>query len=198
DRALEAAWEHPERALIRELAFGTIRHYYSLRSEIRARLVAPLKARDAVVEIALLVGAYQLRHMRVPAYAAVSESVRVVEALGRLWAKGVVNAILRRVAREAPALDDEEARVDQPQWLIAALRADQGPGADTILAVCNERAPMSLRVNRRHSTRDAYRHRLEAAGIHGRDGIGADALRLASPSTTTALPEFEHGTVSVQ
>src|SRR5262245_48475442 len=88
DRALEVANESSERALISELAFGTIRHYYSLRSEIRSRLAAPLKARDAIVEIALLVGTYQLRHMRVPAYAAVSESVRVVEALGRPGAKG--------------------------------------------------------------------------------------------------------------
>jgi 16S rRNA (cytosine967-C5)-methyltransferase len=198
DRALDSIVASPERALVTELAFGTIRHYYSLASDVRARLATPLKARERIVECALLVGAYQIRHTRVPPYAAVSESVRTVVELGRPWAKGLTNALLRRLAREAPIVGDEEAALDQPSWIIDALRADRLEDADTILRVSNERAPMSLRVNRRVQTRDAYRALLTDAGIAAQHGIASDSLRLDTPRATAELPGFASGSVSVQ
>ena len=198
DRALDASPQGKDRALVTELAFGTVRHYYSLSSEIRARLRMPLKPQEAIVECALLVGAYQLRHLRVPPYAAVSESVRTVVELGRPWAKGLTNAVLRRIAREPPIVENEEAMLDQPRWIIDALRADRLHDADEILRVSNERAPMSLRVNRLVQPRDEYRAALESVGIASQPGFTAESLRLDAPCATTTLPGFASGAVSVQ
>jgi 16S rRNA (cytosine967-C5)-methyltransferase len=198
DRALDELPAGPDGALVRELAFGTVRHYYSLSSDVRARLTTPLKPRDAIVECVLLVGAYQLRHTRVPPYAAVSESVRAVVELGRPWAKGLTNALLRRLTREAPIVANEEAALDQPRWIIDALRADRATDADAILRVSNERAPMSLRVNRRVQTRDMYRSSLNEAGLAAEPGLTEDSLRLAEPCPVAKLPGFASGAVSVQ
>ncbi len=148
-----AFWEMPRRSsaiarLIHELTFGATRHFYSLSEEVIARLTTPLKPRDSIVFCLLVVGAYQLRHTRIPGYAAVNETVNATQQIGRPWARGLVNQILRRIASEpAPATQSEEAAFDHPQWLIDAIRTDYPDRWREILQANQTRAPLSLRVN---------------------------------------------------
>ena len=183
--------------LLRELAFGTCRHYYSLRAAIDARLERPLRERDQDIHALLLVGLYQLRHLRTPAHAAVSETVAAVRTLGKPWARGLVNGVLRRAHNDAPATS-EEARLEHPAWLIDALRAAWPDACPALFDANNGRAPMTLRVNRARNDVRAFRAILDRAGISHRPGLASTSLVLDTPLPTAELPGHAEGWVSVQ
>ena len=113
-----------DRALAREIAFGVCRRYFELDALLEQLMEKPLKARDADVRALLLVGLYQLRHMRVPDHAAVSETVAASKPLGKPWARGLVNAVLRAYLARADQLDaalTPAQRAAHPPWLLQAL-----------------------------------------------------------------------------
>jgi 16S rRNA (cytosine967-C5)-methyltransferase len=128
--------------------------------------------------------------------------VQAAERLDVARAKGLVNGVLRNFLRRRAALDvdavaAEPARYAHPQWWIDRLRADHPGDWERILAVGNTHPPMTLRVNARRTTLEAYAARLAAAGIDARQ-IGVHALRLARPQPAAGLPGFAEGEVSVQ
>ncbi|QKT03493.1 16S rRNA (cytosine(967)-C(5))-methyltransferase RsmB [Ectothiorhodospiraceae bacterium 2226] len=193
-----------QRALAQELAYGTLRYRPRLAPALARLLRRPLKRRDADVEALMLAGLYQLTYMRVPAHAAVAETVSATAALGKDWARGVVNAVLRRYGREQEALlaevdRDPAARWAHPRWLVQALREAWPQQWEAICAANNAHPPMTLRVNARRGTREDYLARLAAAGIEARPGAHApEAIVLAAPLGVEALPGFAAGDVSVQ
>src|SRR5690606_27459795 len=96
-------------------------------------------------------------------------------------------------------LPDAPADATWPAWLGDRLRADWPDDFDAIVAASAAPAPMWLRVNRLHGSRDDYAVRLREAGIEaGTDDALADALRLDAPVAVAALPGFGDGDVSVQ
>ena len=108
DEALERAGGQlagRDRALLREIAFGVCRRYFELDALLAQLMERPLKSRDADVRALLLVGLYQLRHMRVPDHAAINETVAASRELGKPWARGLVNAVLRAYQARADGLD---------------------------------------------------------------------------------------------
>ncbi len=115
---------------------------------------------------------------------------------------GFVNAVLRRFIRERDALaaaleHDPLARFNHPLWWIERLGRDWPQLATALLDADNEHPPMTLRVNARHSTAEAYVARLAAQG-RAAHVVGAQAVQLAEPCPVTALPGFADGDVSVQ
>ncbi|MFB4203301.1 Ribosomal RNA small subunit methyltransferase B [wastewater metagenome] len=202
--ALEAGLGAADAALAHELAYGSLRWYRRLQAVVNALLSRPLRPRDRILEPLLVVGLYQLEHTRVPPHAAVSATVAVTSALGRRRAAGLVNGCLRRFQRErerllARADRDPAVAAALPEWLDAAIRSDWPEARDAVAAACLARPPMTLRVNRRRTTREAYAARLVAAGITARPLQGlAEALVLDAPVAVNALPGFAEGEVSVQ
>ena len=187
--------------LLRELAYGTCRHYFSLRAAADARLAHPLRDRDQDVYALLLVGLYQLRHLRLPDHAAVSETVAAARVLGKPWAKGLVNGILRRAAKAPAALASEaseEERWDHPAWLIEALRKSWPDACPELFAANNSRAPLAIRVNRAQNGVLAYRALLDAAGLVHRPGLAPASLVLETPVPANRLPGHDAGWVAVQ
>jgi 16S rRNA (cytosine967-C5)-methyltransferase len=113
-----------------------------------------------------------------------------------------INAVLRRFLRERDALvaaaeADPVAHHNHPRWWIDRLRADWPQQWQAVLDANNQHPPMVLRVNSRRVTREAYRERLQAAGIASQPAL-AQALVLASPVPVQQLPGFADGDVSVQ
>ncbi len=147
----------------------------------------------------LIIGAYQLRHTRIPSYAAVNETVSATQQIGRPWARGLVNQILRRIVAEpAPAATSEEAAFDHPQWLIDLLRADYPERWDEILRANQTRAPLSLRVNLTRTTRAAVLASLAANGVSAHSGDTAEGVVLSVPIPTAGIAEIKSGLASVQ
>jgi 16S rRNA (cytosine967-C5)-methyltransferase len=200
DRVLrEASPTEQDRTLIHELTIGATRHFFSLSEEVSSRLSAPLKTRDSIVLCLLLIGAYQLRHTRIPNYAAVNETVAATRQIGRPWARGLVNQVLRRIGSE-PALssNSEQARFDHPQWLIDLIRQDYPDRWTEILAANQTRAPLSLRVNLSRTTRAAFLDMLATQGVSAHCGETDECVVLTSPRPTAAIPGLAAGLASVQ
>ncbi|WP_447787752.1 MULTISPECIES: 16S rRNA (cytosine(967)-C(5))-methyltransferase RsmB [Pseudomonas] len=196
--------EDRDRGFTQDLAFGTARWQPRLSALAAKLLQKPFKAADADVEALLLVGLYQLLYTRVPAHAAIGETVGCADKLKKPWAKALLNAVLRRAQRESEALlaeleHDPVVRTAHPRWLQKSLKAFWPEQWEAICAANNAHPPMILRVNRRHHTRDAYLGLLSEAGIaatpcvYSRDGIILDAA-----ADVRSLPGFAEGWISVQ
>jgi len=192
------------RALVQELAFGTLRWYHSL-APIAARLLRePLKARDADIDALLLCGLYQLRHMRTAAHAAVNETVRATGVLKKDWARGLINACLRAYLRQRTALETtmalvDSARLSHPEWLLVMLQEAFPDRWEDIASANNQRPPMTLRVNLARIARDDYRDRLVQLGMGATlTSHSPSGLILETPLAVEHLPGFREGLVSVQ
>lgn len=121
DRASDqrlARLDDRDRALGLELAFGAIRLRARLDAELARLVDRPLSALDPALLDWLRLGLYQLRQTRIPEHAAVHETVEGARTdLGR-GAAGLVNAVLRRAAREGVPEDAFPPRDQQPaEWL---------------------------------------------------------------------------------
>ncbi|WP_278442726.1 16S rRNA (cytosine(967)-C(5))-methyltransferase RsmB [Pseudomonas oryzihabitans] len=193
-----------DRALAQDLAFGTARWQPRLSLLAEKLMDKPFKAGDRDLEALLLIGLYQLFHTRIPAHAAIGETVGCVDKLKKSSAKGLLNAVLRRAQREydslLPALEhDPAARLAHPRWLQKALKARWPEHWEAIATANNLHPPLILRVNRRQGGRDAYLAELAAAGIEAVPCVfSADGIRLLQPQDVTALPGFAAGRLSVQ
>ncbi len=206
DSALETlrAESLPEGQLIQELAYGTLRWLHQLAGVAALLLSRPLKPKDQDVYALLLLGLYQLRCMRVATHAAVDETVAAAAALGKPWARGLLNACLREYLRRATEMDarlqtDPALALSHPAWLLEKIRAAYPEDWQRIAAANNERPPLTLRVNTRRRTRAAYLEKLRAANLAARADCVLDTdVTLATPVPVGALPGFAQGEVSVQ
>jgi len=201
---LTAAPRAASTGLVQELVYGTLRRYHELLAAAALYLRKPLTPKDGDIHALLLIGIYQLRYMRVAPHAAVDATVSATEALAKPWAKGLINACLRRVLREpdrvAAAIDaTDESRYCHPRWLIEQIAAAYPERWQAILAANNERPPMTLRVNRRVTDIESYIALLRAAGMDATPRPPLDsAIVLAEPVPVGRLPRFADGWVSVQ
>ena len=196
--------EPRDRGLAQDLAFGTARWQPRLSALANKLLQKPFKAADADVEALLLVGLYQLLYTRIPAHAAIGETVGCADKLKKPWAKALLNAVLRNAQRESEALlveleHDPVVRTAHPRWLQKTLKAFWPEQWEAICAANNAHPPMILRVNRRHKTRDAYLQLLVESGIEAQPCVfSQDGIVLAEPCDVRNLPGFAEGWISVQ
>ncbi|WP_095159100.1 16S rRNA (cytosine(967)-C(5))-methyltransferase RsmB [Pseudomonas sp. Irchel 3E13] len=196
--------EARDRGLTQDLAFGTARWQPRLSALAERLLQKPFKSADADVQALLLVGLYQLFYTRVPEHAAIGETVGCADKLKKPWAKGLLNAVLRRAQREgndilAELERDPVVRTAHPRWLQKSLKAFWPEQWEAICAANNAHPPMILRVNRRHHSRDAYLELLRQAGIDAAPcQYSADGILLAAASDVRDLPGFAEGWISVQ
>jgi 16S rRNA (cytosine967-C5)-methyltransferase len=196
--------EDRDRGFTQDLAFGTARWQPRLSALAAKLLQKPFKAADADVEALLLVGLYQLLYTRVPAHAAISETVGCADKLKKPWAKALLNAVLRRAQRESEALlaeleHDPVVRTAHPRWLQKSLKAFWPEQWEAICAANNAHPPMILRVNRRHHSRDAYLQLLTDAGINATPCVySVDGIVLEAATDVRSLPGFAEGWISVQ
>ena len=193
-----------DRGLLKELCYGTCRRLPRLEALANKLLKQPFKKRDSDVHALLLVGIYQLLYMRIPAHAAVGETAGAARLLGKEWATRVLNGCLRRLQREAEALQadvdrEEHIALEHPPWLLTALRDAWPEQWRAIAEANNEPGPMTLRVNQHHNDREAYLAQLVEQGLSGYLCPHApDGITLNTPCDVSVLPGFEQGHVSVQ
>lgn len=117
-------------------------------------------------------------------------------------AKGVVNAVLRRFLRERESILKDlsrhlSSRWNYPEWWINKSRRDWPHDWENILAAGNQPPPLTLRVNRRKITTEAY---LQLLQEHAMDAaqVGPYAIRLHQALPVARIPGFLEGLISVQ
>lgn len=193
-----------DHALLQEICYGALRYLPRLESIAGQLMDNPLKGKKRVMHHLILVGLYQIGYMRIPAHAAVGETVEATKALREPRLRGLINAVLRNYQRSQEELDafavsHSAGEHCHPGWLIKLLQQTYPDNWQAIIAANNGRAPMWLRVNRRHHNRDDYLALLEQAGISAEPhSQAADAIKLTKPCDVSKLPGFSDGWVSVQ
>lgn len=205
NRALPAALERVDardRGLLQQLCYGSLRMAPRLLAILAKLLDKPLREKDLDIKALLLCGLYQIDATRIPDHAAVSATVAATGNLGKSWARGMCNAILRRYLRERSELCatlGDAAESAHPKWLYKAIRRQWPDHCDQIIAANNLQPPMTLRVNSRHRSRDEYLAQLGNAGLEASAGLlSPHAIYLASPGEVCDIPGFAAGLVSVQ
>ena len=197
----DARLDSRERAFAQELVLGTLR--YLPRLEAWLSHVAARPPGDTAIRALALLGLYQLGFTRVPPHAAVSTSVELARTIGKPWAAGFLNAVLRRFAAERDAIERIElaanARLAHPDWLLGEFER-AWPDAWESIALANlERAPMTLRVGTGRISRRRYLDVLSSHGMQARaTRHSTQGVALDSPCAVECLPGFGDGLVSVQ
>ena len=201
DEQLDGAAAHPglkslsdrDRALMRRLVATILRRLGTL-GHILSRLLDRGVPTDAPrAQSALLIGAAQILWMEVPDHAAVDLSVRLVQS-DRRAAKyaGLVNAVLRRCAREGQPLIDEvkSQTLDVPPWLMARWIANYGDSVARAIAAAIGQEP-SLDI----TVKSDPAH--WATRLHG-EVLPTESVRTLLQGSVTMLPGFSEGQWWVQ
>lgn len=193
-----------DRGLAQDLAFGTARWQPRLALIAEKLLQKPFKAVDRDVEALLLIGLYQLFYTRIPAHAAIGETVACIDKLKKPSLKGLLNAVLRNAQRESESIiasldRDPVLHSAHPRWLQKALKAQWPEQWQAICAANNAHPPLILRVNRRLGSRDDYLAELRRSGFAAEPcTFSRDGIRLLQACDVTSLPGFAAGHLSVQ
>ena len=204
---LPDALEHcppQDRALLQQLCYGSMRELFRLQAVAGKLLKKPFKSQDMDLQALLLVGLWQLRSSRIPAHAALHETVEATQTLNKAWAKKLFNAVLRRYQRERDALeqalaDDPGFTWNHPQWFIDKLSHNWPDHWQAVLSANDQQAPLTLRANVRQQSRGQALRQLADAGIDAAPCRFSDAgLTLAAPMDVAAIPGFSAGQLSVQ
>ena len=186
-------------ALCRALSYGVCRWYLALQSIVAGYLKKPLRKKDQDVEIILLLGLYQLLLMRTESHAAVNETVKLTLWQKKSWAKGLVNAVLRGVARDDLQLQSSSETDSYPNWIAQKLALDWPQNCDAILAAGNQQAPMVLRVDLCQMSRDDAVKSLKLQGLEAQTHEFVEtAVVLKQPCNVLQIEGFTTGIFSVQ
>src|SRR5919205_1991745 len=165
-----------DRGLAYELTLGVLRRQFWLDRSVEHFSDRKVGKLDAAVRLALRMGLFQLRFLaRVPAHAAVNESVETARAAGFGSAAPFINAVLRRATREpdydpAGGVSDPLERIavetSHPPKLIRRWAASFGvEEAAAFARANNDSAPAAFRVNTLKADADALVEQLRAEGL---------------------------------
>lgn len=196
-----------DRALAMRLAYGAIQRRGTLDQLIERLSGRPLSQLDPAVVTALRVGLYELLYLQgAPDRAVVDDSVELAKR-GSRGGHGLVNAVLRRAAREGVEMllgdlrdhTPEEAAVkhSHPEWIARLWWSELGP-EDTraLMAADNEPSELALRVNTLRAQPETVAGSLEVP--HRGDPDIPEAIVLDGPLDVHAAPAWRAGQAIAQ
>lgn len=192
-----------DKPLLQEICFGVLRTLPQLEWIIQQLMDKPLKGKQRILHYLIMVGLYQLLYTRIPAHAALAETVNGAVALKKPQLKGLINGVLRQFQRQQDILNERfqnsENRFLHPSWLLARIKQAYPEQWMSIVEGNNQKPPMWLRVNQRHHSREEYLTLLENEKIPAiADDSHPFAIRLENPCNVNLLPGFADGWVTVQ
>jgi 16S rRNA (cytosine967-C5)-methyltransferase len=182
-----AALSSRDRGFAMALVMATLRALGPIDRALDARLARQPPARARQI---LRLGLAQALVLGTPPHAAVATSVSLVGRAGPAAFKGLVNAVLRAVLREPPALDDPDLLA--PDWLYARWRAAYGPDVAREIAACIAKEPATDLTCRDPDAASALAPGLEA------DVLPGGTLRTGLRGDVTGWPGFAEGDWWVQ
>jgi len=192
------------RPLAKQMLFGCLRYYHQLKTITDNLLDKPFKAKDSDLELVIIIGLYQLKYLSTPDHAAISESVELSRSIGKKWAAGLINGVLRRFQRESTEIESGLAKSLQfkfshPGWIVKKLKLDWPQEFEQILTSNNHQAPMTIRANTIKNSVNEYLVKLQQVELNACEHpIATDGLVLEKAADVMALPGFAEGEVTVQ
>jgi 16S rRNA (cytosine967-C5)-methyltransferase len=196
-----------DRALCMEIVMGVLRWQSQLDESIATWSKTPSQRLDPEVVTALRMGVYQLAHLeRVPAHAAVDQTVELVKRAGRRFAAPMVNAVMRKIAtaKTGPppptgaegSLDLIAAATAHPRWLLERWETAYGLEAARQIAHYDQQVPVpSLRLRDPEAEKDLRREGIELAPgalvASARRVISGDVTKTRTFAEGRAYPQDE-------
>jgi 16S rRNA (cytosine967-C5)-methyltransferase len=195
-----------DKGLLQEICYGVLRYLPELEHDVRALMEKPLTGKQRVFHFLLLVGVYQIKYMRIPDHAAVSETVAATGDLKNRQMKALINGVLRNFVRaskdKSPNKQENlptSIKYNHPSWFIKKVQLTYPDKWKKILEANQQKPPMWLRVNQQHNTITEYQKLLVTAEIEIKAiDLSSDAIELTRPIEVTKLPGFEQGWISIQ
>jgi 16S rRNA (cytosine967-C5)-methyltransferase len=191
----------PDRNLTTALVLGVLRWQIRIDHQLQARITRPYGKLDAEILTALRLGAFQVLHLdRIPAYAAIGESVELVKQAGHSYASGMVNAVLRQLSVAQPVHFSEETAAElalalsHPAWVVE--RWISFFGLETAEAICRHGQSQPALTVRLASP--AVEAELGATGIVLEPGQLLTSARIVVSGDITATEAFREGRVRLQ
>lgn len=187
-----------DKALFHELALGTLRQWYALKSACLPLIKTPID--NNTLHATLYLGLYQLIYTRIPAHAAISETVNAIKQLELGQFSALVNAILRQCTRAPDKLTTAVQQAHAlPSWLYKRLKNNWPEYLDDLTQQLRCSSSITLRINPRKTTRSDYIKQLEEQQINASYGeLSEQAIYLKSAVSIQSLPGFKEGFFSVQ
>lgn len=190
-----------DKGFAHELLIGTLRQWWALNRIGESLIDNDIS--DKGVLSALNVGLYQLIYMNTPDYATINATVEAVKELDKGYGAGLVNAVLRKVAKTPNKFAKKvQKNHSLPNHLAKILKQDWADNYEKLGQNLRKSAPIFLRVNSKFCTTLQYSKLLNRENIaHDIVNIGVGnhtAIRLMDNLKITNLPKFSDGWVSVQ
>jgi 16S rRNA (cytosine967-C5)-methyltransferase len=208
---LSAEVRAEDAGLATELVLGVLRWRRLLDFLLERALKKPVARLDLPVALALRMGLYQLRFLeRVPARAAVNESVELVKQARKTSAATLVNAVLRRAAGEAATSAEEFLPPDiagaerlgilhsQPTWMVERWLERFGEEPTVALLEGDNRAPRLSCALHDLARRDEIFESLRGAGLRIEAGQILQSAFAVSGGSPTRTAAFRSGAISIQ
>lgn len=187
-----------DRALATTLVLGTLRWRMKLDNRFRPLLARPDTKLSPAVETALRLGAFQLLYLdRIPAHAAIGESVELAKRAGETHAAGMVNAVLRKLARLPRVCEqsgDSPESFAHPRWMVERWAHFYGREAARAICAYNQQ-PASICLRLVHP--DAEQS-LADEGVEVEPGEFLTAARRVVRGDVVRGEAFRRGWVRIQ
>jgi 16S rRNA (cytosine967-C5)-methyltransferase len=200
-----------DRALLTELTYGTLRWRGRLDAHLAPLLRRPLQKTDPFLKNLLRLSLYQFIFLdRIPNYAAVNEAVELTKSRAGGKASGFVNGVLRNFLREAKQVakpDLKESPINavaeywsHPEWLVEKwFRYFGATETEALLQANNQEAPLVLRTNLRHGTREGLLELFQSRSIQASPTPWSpQGITVQSKGLVENLPGFHGGSFQVQ
>jgi 16S rRNA (cytosine967-C5)-methyltransferase len=208
---LKSGFCKKDRAFTTELVYGTIRWLLYLDWILRENYTADWSKMPSILHRILEVGLYQILFLdRVPAFAAINESVNIAkEVMGWHWS-GVVNGMLRNINKKTgkhifPSLKEDPVRAisvqySHPEWLVS--RWIELWGIERTCQLCeadNRRPAIALRVNQLKTDPEQIIMKLDGMKLDAKPSeLISIFITVDKGGGVLASPLFEQGYVTVQ
>ena len=189
-----------DRNLATALVLGVLRWQIRLDHQLQALLKRPNAKLDAEIRIALRMGAFQILHMdRIPARAAIDESVELAKQAGHRFASGMVNAVLRKLGDTFFNFSEDSAAElamaqGHPAWMVE--RWAGAFGMEAARAICRHGQSQPLLTGRLGAP--AVETELIGDGVVLEAGELLTAARVVVSGDVMATAAFKEGRVRLQ
>lgn len=193
--------EQIDKALVSSLVYGVVERKITLDYELSLYLSQPIKKLKPQILTILRLGAYQLLFMdKIPASAAINESVKLSKNNGAAYAAGLVNAVLRKVSVNGlTQTDDLSVKYSAPEWLCDLWCRSYGKeNAELLLESSFGSTQTNLRVNTLKTSSDKLVKALKDEGIVAEKSAILDSLSVVNPGALHKTNAYAEGLFHVQ
>lgn len=199
-----------DKRLLRELVYGVLENRMYIDNIIESASNIRMKKIHPMVLQILRVGIYQIGFMdRIPAHAAINESVKLAKKYGHKGTVGYVNGILRKIDREREKfflsetpnnMEELSIRYSHPGFLVDLwIRQFGFEFTKELLKANNTRPLLNIRVNTLKIDRESLLDKLSKYDLQLiRGELSRDCIKVVNPENITDSKEFRDGFFTIQ